>query len=288
MRRCRLVAAMTALLLSMFTSVALATHQTAFSVDFNALWRVDLNTHDAVLVYPLDSPNDRFSCVQLTTGPTGELRCSQGGNLYAVEPGILRLIADLPTSGAAEGLTFDATGRLWYISGSSATLWLLNPDTGAVLASIPLSLEGTNPVSLAALGDRLFAFTTLLGTTLLEEIDPATGDSLSSVDVLSCGVSSPLDAFFDNSGALWSAQHEGQVVLGTECFRYNRLTISPLSCSSTWSGCVFIPQFPSFVNLAAPAATGAATDIPTLGIAELVGLAGILMVLAVWRLSKSA
>lgn len=287
MRRCRLVAAITALLLSMITSVALATHQTAFSVDFNALWRVDLNTHEAVLVYPLDSPDVRFSCVQLTTGPTGELRCSQGGNLYAVEPGTLRLIADLPTSGADAGLTFDATGRLWYISGSSATLWLLNPDTGAVLASVPLSLGGTQPVSLAALGDRLFAFTQSSGT-LLEEIDPATGDSLSSVDVDPCGVGSPLDAFFDNSGALWSAQHTGQVVLGTECFLYFRFTISPFTCSSTWSGCVFIPQFPSFVNLAAPAATGAATEIPTLGIAELVGLAGILMVLAVWRLSKSA
>lgn len=269
-------------LILMLIPAALAA-QSALTVDFNALWRVDLNSHEAELIAELGTPGEMISCNSLTSSTSGQLRCRRGNDLYAVRSDTLELLSTLPGSSTAGGLAFDDLDRLWFVSSRDPVLWRLDPDTGAVLDSVPLTLEGSRHHALAAYGQRLFVFTRnpYPSTTWLEEIDTESGVSLSARDL---GSVFPFDAAFDPSGNLWFSDSHGEIILGVVCLSYNRLDLDSLTSTQTWYDCLNFYEEPFYVNIAVVQETPV-VDVPALS--PLGMLLSILAIsLAAWRVLR--
>lgn len=226
--------------------------QSALTVDFNALWRVDLATRQGQLLEELDSDDPRFSCDKLATSASGSVFCVRSRELFKIESGSLSLLATLPGNSDGAGLTFDSLDRLWLVTENDAVLWRLDPDNGSPIASIPLALSGSRHYALAAQGERLFVFSKSPHPSpmLLEEIDPGTGVSLSARDVQSLGLFLPHDATFGPNGDLWVSNHEGEVILGIVCISYNRLDVNQLVLEQSWTGCFDVFDEPAFANVA--------------------------------------
>ncbi len=224
--------------------------QSALSVDYNALWRVDLQTRQGQLIEELDAEDPRFSCGKLATSASGKVLCVRQQQLFEIESGSLSPLATLPGTSDGAGLTFDSLDRLWFVTRTDAVLWRLDPDNGSPIASIPLALAGNRHYALAALDERLFVFSNSPNPMLLEEIDTVTGVSLSARDVQSLGLSLPLDAAFGPHGDLWVSNHEGEIILGFNCMSYNRLDVSLLVLEQSWTGCFHVYAEPAFANIA--------------------------------------
>ncbi|MCP3995494.1 MAG: hypothetical protein GY722_10575 [bacterium] len=226
--------------------------ESALTVDYNALWSVDLQTHKGQLLEELDSENPRFSCHKLAISASGNVLCARRQELFEIESGALSPLATLPGSYDGAGLTFDSLDRLWYVTERDAVLWRLDPESGSPIASIPLALAGSRHYALAALGERLFVFSQgpHPEPMLLEEIDTVTGASLSAREVESLGLLLPHDAAFGPNGDLWVSNHEGEIILGFVCMSYNRLDVSRLVLEQSWTGCFHVYDEPAFANIA--------------------------------------
>jgi len=228
-------------LLALFLSATVARGETALSVDMNALWRVDLNSHEAQLISELGTTNPRFSCSGLAVSRTGLIRCERGGQLYGIRDGSAQMIGPMPHGIDFLGISFDADGRLWAIGGH--LLWQLDPSTGAVISEKWIGLKPhCYATFLAAKGNQLFTLAECddpypAGLHYnLEEIDPETGASLGSVDLTSLGVAMPMDGAFDSRGDLWFSRNLGGPIMGIYGVSYNRRRLSPLSLEETWIG----------------------------------------------------
>ena len=250
--------------LAFLASATAARGQTALSVDKNALWRVDLNSHEAQLLSPLGTPNPWFSCSALAVSRAGLIRCEAGDQLYDIRNGSAQVIGPMPHGIDFLGLSFDADGRLWAIGGH--LLWEIDPLTGAVISEKWIGLP-TNcyAESLAAKGNQLFAFTYCDDPYpagyhyRLEEIDPVTGATVVAVDLAGLGVSRTVDGAFDAHGDLWFSQNLGGPIMGIFYVSYNRLRLSPLSLEETWIGGFSIwsgELEPSFQSIDAIEGTG--------------------------------
>lgn len=100
------------------------------------------------------------------------------GSIFIVSQtdGSLTFIGDPTTSGSLSGLDFDAAGNLWGtnnqgVQAQSVTTNLveINPNTGALISSAPLTTAAGAPVSIQDLGvqpgtDILFGTTTIFDT----------------------------------------------------------------------------------------------------------------------------
>ena len=87
--------------------------------------------------------------------------------------------APTPTASNVDyGLAFDGQ-RLYYVGATVGILYTLNPDTGAVLASMQLP-AGAYP-GLAVVANKLYALNSAAGTIL--EIDPSTSSVLRTLDI---------------------------------------------------------------------------------------------------------
>ena len=262
--------------------------QTALSVDHNALWRVDLKSRAAQVVVDLDSASPFFACGQLTASSTGLVRCAVGDALFAIDAGSGEIseLATLPM-GPFGGLAFDGADRLWYLPWNGSDLFRLDPATGLVVHSLPVSLVGAEHYALAAFGERLFTVTTpdFPSLALLEEIDPATGASLSAAELPS--VRAPGDAAFDERGDLWVAEHTGEIILGVHCFQTSRIVLAPLEVDPIWSECVFLNSTPVFTNIA-DLRGPSALEIPTVGRPGIAALIALLVLGALLILRRSA
>ena len=252
-------------LLALFASATVARAETALSVDMNALWRVDLNSHEAQLISPLGTPDPLFSCSALAVSRTGSIRCERGDQLYDIRNGSAQLIGSMPGGVEFVGLAFDADGRLWSMGGH--LLHEIDPVTGAVISEKWLGLPVNCYVdSVAANGNQLIAFTHCDSPSRhkLQEIDPETGSSLWEIDLAGLKISNPADGAFDSHGDLWFSQVHGGPVMGIDCYSYNRLRISPLSVEETWWGCFLAWNPPESIFLGIDAIEGASViEVPT-------------------------
>ncbi len=266
---------------------SIVTAETAVTVDFNAIWRVDLRTHGAEWIADLGTPDPRFSCRSIAVSAEGDIRCLHNGMLYEIQPGAASPLSTLPSVDTYQGLAFDGIGRLLFTSRAEPTLWQLDPSTGAVLDSQPFSLVGTSTYALAALGTRIFVITNSPGELphLLEEIDPANGESLSAVEVGALGVTLPIDAAFDPMGDLWVANNNGEIILGLHVLSYLKLHLSPLSAIETWSGLVNVFEEPAFMNIDSVATDGI-VEIPMLSHAGAVLLTLSLLAVAWYSMRR--
>lgn len=270
---------------------------TALSVSNDALWRVNLDTQTGQLLVDLDSPNPFFHCWHLAVSSTGTIRCAFGSSMYAIDgatgevselPPALPLPPPLPGPPAptslSGGLTFDSADRLWLVDLAGTTLLQLDPASGAVVSSQPLSPTGTFVNALAALGDRLFAFTedTALDRRYLEEIDPTTGTSLSAIEFPQ--LAPPVDADFDESGDLWVVEFVGSIILGVNCYRVDRITLATSTVKEVSSACWFVGE-PTFANIAD--VRGTVLEIPTLDHVGRLCLLGMLLLSALIILRRT-
>jgi hypothetical protein len=244
----RAAVALTLALAATPTAVA----QTALSADHNALWRVDLRSRATEVVVGLNDTDPRFSCHHLTVSSTGLIRCAREPSLLAIDPtsGEITELAALPTGSVSGGLAFDAADRLWYLPRNGTDLLRLDPANGLVVQTQPVSLVGAEHYTLAALGERLYALTRAALPTrrLLEEIDPATGASLSAAEIT--GVYAPVDAAFDEQGGLWVVDYTGEIILGLRCYNTSRIAPVSLEVELVWSECIFVNERPAFTNIA--------------------------------------
>jgi hypothetical protein len=265
---------------------------TALSVDNNALWRVDLDTLSGNVLVELNGPSPFFWCHHLAVSSTGMIRCAIGGSLYSIDRAsgeVIELPPPLPIPPPppgtnSGGLTFDAADRLWYIDQATSVLLHLDPGTGAVLSSRPLSLTGTFSVTLAALGDRLFVFTqdTGRGSRYLEEIDPTTGASLSATEFPQ--LAPPVDAAFDESGDLWVVEATGEIILGVFCYRVDRIALATSTVEEVSSTCLYYSE-PFFYSIAG--VRGTVLEIPTLDHVGQLFLLGLLLLSGLLVLRRS-
>ncbi len=259
--------------------------ETALSVDFNSLWRVDLSSHQALQLSSFGDPAPFLSCKGLTRSTLGRLLCLRHDGLFEVLGDSLEFVSTLRGSSNVAGLAFDDLDRLWFVTRNDPVLWQLDPDTGSILEATPLSLDGSYHYALAAHGQQLFAFTrTYPAPLLLEEVDTSTGASLSAMDVGSLGFFLPLDAAFSEGGDLWIANGRG----GFNCYSYDRLSFEPLALEQTWYGCIHVYEQPIFANIAA-VEPSPIVNIPTVsgfGLIALV-LAILLSALGIFRVRKS-
>lgn len=265
---------------------------TALSVDAEALWRVDLDTLTGELLVDLSGPSALYRCHHLAVSSTGLIRCALGGSVFAIDRAsgeVTELppplpIPPMPPPPTSGGLAFDGADRLWYIDQTTSVLLQLDPATGAVLTSQPLSLTGAFSDALAALGDRLHAFTRETVTISLEEIDPATGTSLSAVGL---DLGQAFDAAFDASGDLWVVTEAAiPAPGGFSSFRVDRITLATANVEPVSSHSVFVGE-PAFANIADVRGT-TVLEIPTLGHAGRLCLLGLLLVSALGVLQRTA
>jgi len=269
---------------------------TALSVSNDALWRVNLDTQTGQLLVDLDKPDPFFACWHLAVSSTGTIRCAFGSSLYAID-GATGEVSELPPAlplppipgppvptSFSGGLTFDSADRLWLVDLAGTTLLQLDPASGAVVSSQPLSPTGTFVNTLAALGDRLFAFTedTALERRYLEEIDPTTGTSLSAIEFPQ--LAPPLDAAFDESGDLWVVEATGSIILGVNCYRVDRISLSTSTVEEASSACFFVGE-PNFANIAD--VRGTVLEIPTLDHVGRLCLLGMLLLSALIVLRRT-
>ncbi|MEL7060756.1 MAG: hypothetical protein AAGN46_12090 [Acidobacteriota bacterium] len=260
-RRLTLVGSTIAALV-LFPSTVIA--QQALSVDGDALWRVGLRTHAGQLVATPDDDGEDFFCDASSRAPDGTIFCIDADRLFTVDQTSIDVVGPLPAVSTGTGVAFDSAGRLFFVATNDDLLWQLDPATGAPVDTVPLTTDIVSLQALAALDERLFLLgSDSTGIALLVEIDPTTGMALSSRDVGALGVEAPIDAAFDEDGALWVSEIEGAQVLGFICGAYDRIELEPLVVEETWSGCLALNEDPLLINLAA-VSRGPATDIPTL------------------------
>jgi hypothetical protein len=212
-----------------------------------------------------------------------------GQSLFAIDPasGEISELAALPMGTFSGGLEFDRADRLWYLPWNGSDLFRLDPATGLVVHSQPVSLVGAEHYALVALGERLFALTraTSPSRSLLEEIDPATGASLSAEEIV--GVWAPSDASFDERGDLWIVEYTGEIILGLYCYTTSRIALASLEVTPIWSECIFLNGRPAFTNIA-DLRGPSVLEIPTLGRPGMVVLLALLVLCAVLLLRRGA
>lgn len=254
--------------------------QYALSIDQNVVHVLDLRSHESLTRWPLNSSNPGFSCLHLTAAGSVRLFCAFGNQLSAIDNYTREVdeLAALPPGDAYNGLAVDADGNLWAVAELSGQdrLLRLDPATGGMISSQPLSTAGMEPRALAISGDRFFVFTSLGFKPYLEEIDPSTGSSLSSVALQPHGFFSVRAAAFDPQGNLWVMGHtDNPVVLGMDCGQYFRIVLDPFTVTRGWHGCIRILRDPPLAGIAF-APQGTVLEIPLAGPTGLLSLAALI------------